>query len=331
MISSFGLRIIFLLLITGGTVAITGDYMGRLAGRKHLRFLHLRPRHTAYIFTVLTGILIVSITMLIILTISQDARTALFGMDKIRNELRDKGRELATKTEEISKINQELEKARLEVINLEKTKSQLKHEIDLSRKSKALFQVGDSLLSSVIMAGPEKEKIEQGLRQILSAADTYVRSLGPTERPFLIFIAPAEFDRAASSLQDRDGEQIVIVRVKQNTLLGEVVPVYFEILANRLIYKAGTPIADAAISPKLSAAEIEIEIKKLLSETHTSAKLAGIIPDPDGIIGKAPYSQIYSLARKIKSYRTHVAISTTAKKDTYAIGPLEVDFSLQAK
>ncbi|MFA6548758.1 MAG: DUF3084 domain-containing protein [Candidatus Margulisiibacteriota bacterium] len=331
MISSFGIRIILLLLVAGGAVAITGDYMGRLAGRKHFRFLQLRPRHTAYIFTVFTGVLIVSITMLIILTISQDARTALFGMDKIRSELREKGNELSAKTEEIAKINQALEKSRLEITSLEKTKSQLKREIDLSRKSKVLFQVGEPLLNSVIKAGPEKDKLEQGLRQILSAADAYVRSLGPAKKQFLIFVAPEEFDRAAAFLQKQAGENIVIVRVKQNTLLGEVVPVYFEIIANRLIYKSGTPIADTTISSKLSAAEIEIAIKTLLSETHAAAKAAGIIPDPDGAIGKAPYSQIYALAKKIKASNKTVNVITTAQKDTYAIGPLEIDFSLQVK
>ncbi|MFH1577416.1 MAG: DUF3084 domain-containing protein [Candidatus Margulisiibacteriota bacterium] len=349
MIFTFGTKIILLLLLIGGTIAIAGNYIGRAIGRRRLTVFKLRPRHTAYAITILSGILIVFTTMGVILIVSQDARTALFGLEELRRGVTEKNVQLAETKKELAQriierttIEQELTaiqkdltrsktnlaRAKREIAALEKTKEKLGQEVEVARKGRVLFKVGEVLLTSLIQAGPEKDKLEAGLRQILSATDTYVRSFGIKSDKHLVFISPEEFDQAVAMLAERRGENIISVTATRNTLFGEEVPIRLEVSANTLIYKAGEKIAEAPISPSLSVPEIEQEIKRLLAITHLSAKKAGVLPDASGTVGNVPYARIFALAKKIKSYKKGVNLRTFAKENTYAVGPLEVDFKI---
>jgi len=346
---TFGVRIILLLLIIGGITALLGDYIGRIIGRKRLTIFNLRPRKTAYAITVITGVLIVFMTIGIILTISKDARTALFGLDELRTEVREKSRllkktkyELALKVTEKETIDQELisaqnklattkedlKEAKHEIVALQKTKGKLTKQVEVSRRGKVLFKVGDVLLTSVIQAGPEKAKLELGLKQILSATDAHVRSFGKTSKQHLIYISPKDFKTTVARLQKRHGEQIITVIATRNILLGEVVHTRFNIAQNRLVYSAGTEIAQAAISPEISIPEIEQKIMRLLAASNQIAKEAGVLPDASGSVGRVPYATISSLAKKIKAQKKIVQLKTLAKNNTYSIGPLVVDFKI---
>lgn len=84
---SFGLRIILLLIIISGAIAWVGDNLGRTIGRKRLSLFGLRPRTTATITTLISGTLISLISLAVILVISPDARTGLFGLDQLRAQI----------------------------------------------------------------------------------------------------------------------------------------------------------------------------------------------------------------------------------------------------
>lgn len=91
------------MIVIGGLVALVADGMGRKIGKKRLSFLGLRPRHTATLITVAAGVLIPILTI-----------AAIFGLS---GEVRDwiqKGRgaieEVKAKTEQVSKLNQQVQK-----------------------------------------------------------------------------------------------------------------------------------------------------------------------------------------------------------------------------
>ena len=332
---SFGLQLVVILIVIAGIIAYVGDYLGTKIGKRRLTLLGFRPHHTAIFITIISGILIALITFTVILSFSQEARTAFFGLEKLRKELSQKSLQLEQKVEEINKIDIELssahanlEKARKEIAQLEKARNKLSRQIEVSRKGKILFNVGEILLTSVVTAGPEKEKLEGGLRQILSAADAYVRTFGANKQEHLIYISPDNFNLALESLEKNQGENIAQVLVLQNTLFGEIVPVHFSIYPNRVIYKSGAVIAKRVIPPSLSTSEIEREIRQLLALTHQSALQAGVIPDASGSVGSIPYNQISSLAKKVSAYKQEVRVESQAKKDIYSLGPLEVELKL---
>lgn len=83
----FGLRLILILAVVGGLIAFIGDKLGSKIGKKKLSVFGLRPYHTSVLMTVITGILIASITLVTMAVASDSARTAMFGMEKLQNEL----------------------------------------------------------------------------------------------------------------------------------------------------------------------------------------------------------------------------------------------------
>ena len=55
--------VIGLLVVMCGGIAYMGDLLGRRMGKKRLSLFGLRPRHTAVVFTIATGMLIAAVTL----------------------------------------------------------------------------------------------------------------------------------------------------------------------------------------------------------------------------------------------------------------------------
>lgn len=79
----YGFVLIVVLVVTGGVIAFIGDRVGSRVGKKKLSLFGLRPRHTSVIVTVVTGILITTLTFVILAGASDNVRTALFGMEQL--------------------------------------------------------------------------------------------------------------------------------------------------------------------------------------------------------------------------------------------------------
>ncbi|OGC24367.1 hypothetical protein A2291_02450 [candidate division WOR-1 bacterium RIFOXYB2_FULL_42_35] len=326
---SFGLSTILLLLIVAGVIAYVGDNLGRSIGRKRISLFKMRPRHTAIAFTVVTGALIAFLTLTLLLIISTDARTALFGLEKLKTELKQTHLELNQKISEKDQIDLALRKAGLEIRSLEQTKKKLNEQVNIAQHADLLFKAGDTIVTSLINAGPEQAKLELGLKQILSAADAYIRGLGIESSQQLLFISPQNFGLTVKTLQLSQEQQIIKVIANKNTIWGDPVEVYFETLTNKLIYKAKQPVAQIEIKPGLSQPEIEQKIKAFLAHLNNLGKAAGIAPDTKGSVGSISYSNIFSLAEKIAGTKTSVIVQAVAKDNIYTIGPLEIDLKIK--
>ena len=83
----FGVGLILILAIMGGAIAFLGDKLGSKIGKKKLSIFGLRPHYTSILMTIITGIAVAAVTMGSLTLASNDVRTALFGMTKLRNEL----------------------------------------------------------------------------------------------------------------------------------------------------------------------------------------------------------------------------------------------------
>ena len=65
-----GVLLIPLLISLSGAIALVGNAVGRNIGRRRLSLVGLRPRYTAQIVTVVTGMLITIVTLIVVLLIS---------------------------------------------------------------------------------------------------------------------------------------------------------------------------------------------------------------------------------------------------------------------
>ncbi|MBR0260869.1 MAG: DUF3084 domain-containing protein [Selenomonadaceae bacterium] len=106
-----GIYLILVMIITGGAIAFIGDKLGTKIGKKRLSIFGLRPRHTSMVVTVVTGCFITALSIGFMVLISQNVRTALFGMDELRQTMDATLAELDEATENLFKAQTEFERA----------------------------------------------------------------------------------------------------------------------------------------------------------------------------------------------------------------------------
>ena len=105
---------IAVIVIVAAVVATLGDRVGRLAAKRHVAFLGLRPRLAAAWIAVFTGVLISLATLGLVSLISRDAREMLFHFDEIKSQIKQLSTEVKTleyNRQSLAKDNRELERS----------------------------------------------------------------------------------------------------------------------------------------------------------------------------------------------------------------------------
>lgn len=135
----YGIALILALTIAGGAIAFIGDRLGTKIGKKKLSLFGLRPKHTSTIVTIATGLLITITTFGIMAAVSENVRTALFGMEKLNRRMEETQTKLSAANEQLGKAQQETEKSQAALKQSQEDISRLsKQQADLEKKTTAL-------------------------------------------------------------------------------------------------------------------------------------------------------------------------------------------------
>ena len=164
-----GIYLILVMIVTGGAIAFIGDKLGTKIGKKRLSIFGLRPRHTSMIVTVVTGCFITGSTIGFMALISQNVRTALFGMDELRQTMDATLAELDEATENLFKAQTEFERANE---NLRESKDEiesLKSEQDELRAESDRLKEGNEQLESTNAALAAQNENLSGTNAALEA------------------------------------------------------------------------------------------------------------------------------------------------------------------
>ena len=331
----FALQTLVILLVLGGAVAFVGDRIGHRIGKKRLTFFGLRPRYTAIAITVLSGAMISVFTGLILFSISADVRIALFGLDKLKEDIRDKTNELESIKKDKGSLQKELlalisqlNSSKKEIKDLNTTKVRLSEEIETARSGFVLFKVNEVITTSVIESSPDRNIVNTRLKEVLAATDSIIKKAINGERKQYVIMKDAELEEAVAFVQKIPGQVIVRVVSASNALFAEDIPVHFELFENLPVYKKLDKIASATINGNRSLAEIEQDIKVLLAQVSDAAIEKGILPDASGSVGNIAYSRIFEVSKEIKAQKKTVNVEVYTEKNTYTIGPLEINLRL---
>ncbi len=149
----YGVLLIVVLIITGGVIAFIGDRLGTKIGKKRLSIFGLRPRHTSIVVTIFTGICITTLTFGVMAAVSENVRTALFGMETLNRNMRETRQKLDRVSEDLAAAQKEQEAA---LAALEKSKQDvesLKEQQGELEKESQRLQEGNKLLAE------EKEEL----------------------------------------------------------------------------------------------------------------------------------------------------------------------------
>ncbi len=328
----FAFQLILVILIVSGLIAYIGDKVGRYIGRKRLSFLRLRPRYTAITITVFTGALIALLTGIVLFSVSSDVRTAFFGLDKLKKLISERTVELdkikADRQEllsEIEKLNQTVTESRKEIELLLKTKDNLTNEIMTARSGNLLYRVGDVITFSVISPTGDPDTTRGDLTKLLAETDDIIRKMVGTSKKQLISMPESELDEAVKYIEDHKGGVVARILAASNIVIGEEIPVHFELIENRLVLKKGEVVSTALINGEKKVSEIEQDIKQLLAQVNNIAMRKGIIPDAEGSVGQIPYSRIFEVSKSISARKKSVRVNVVSESDTYAVGPLDIE------
>lgn len=109
---SGGEVLIVAVLILGAVIATLGDRIGTRVGKARLSLFKLRPRKTATLVTIITGILISASTLGILLAANNQLRTGLFRLGTIQRLLRTTSTELEQARTQKGQVERELTKSR---------------------------------------------------------------------------------------------------------------------------------------------------------------------------------------------------------------------------
>lgn len=169
------------ILIIGGLIATVGDRIGTRVGKKRLSLFKLRPKNTAVLVTILTGVGIAGSTLGILFLADDGLRKGVFELENIQKDLRRKREQLKGAETQITQVTGELSQAknqqaeaqkRLEDTNknlLEANKKQKQTQAQLNRTITQQAQTASALRGTQSRLGQVESRYQQVAGQYLQA------------------------------------------------------------------------------------------------------------------------------------------------------------------
>jgi uncharacterized protein (DUF3084 family) len=261
--------IVFLILL-GGLIAPFGDILGTKIGKARFSILKLRPKKTATIITVITGGFISSISIGLLILVSEEFRQRLFVDIPFLQRTLDESKKALIPLQEERK---ELEN---KIIQKEKELNQLKNNVNEFRRGNIVIQRGQTLFLAEINP---TSNIKLELAKIFNEADKFVRKIvtpSNKESKNILLWKPSDITKI-ENVATKGGNWILLIKSATNVLKGDnYVFVSPDLLVNKFIVRKGEIITSSIFGKNdLNLKSINLKIKSLLRETRNEIKLKG--------------------------------------------------------
>lgn len=276
----YGVVLILVLVITGGAIAFIGDRLGTKIGKKKLSIFGLRPRHTSIVITIITGILITTLTFIALAAASENVRLALFGMEKLNNEMHQAQTNLAQASADLVTANAAKDKARDDLLV---TKENLE---ELQTKQTELLQRNNQLEAGNKVLEANNEQLLASNRDLESAKGALqAQNAGLEQSNTELNENNGKLSAANTTLEER------------NKTLGEGLQMIRE---GDIVYQAGEIISSGVIAKGKDKQSVAAEMASLvyLANRNVTEK-TGIRKDDGGIwIYQKEYEQAIETLEK---------------------------------
>ena len=300
-----GLIVLPLLILVSGAVAYVGNLVGRATGRRRLTIFGLRPRSTAQIITIVTGMLITIITVASVLAVSQDARTGLFRLSELREQIENaEARLREVKGGDIGYLrNQEVFRT---ILDGRLPQDEILHRLDAMRLRAVDFAVGNGIAPDLVTGA--------------------VLSLYPPN---------ASWEAITRLIAGRGGDTIVRIVSLENTLRGESLRVFVQLVDRKVAYKKGAVLAGGTIDGRRSREQIGLDLLGLADKAADSAGVsARLLSPPFARITDPPLVQVdiddhRRAIGDIQARGRLVDLQVVAGRDITSETPLIVSFMIQ--
>jgi len=261
--------IVFLILL-GGLIAPFGDLLGTKIGKARFSILKLRPKKTATIITVITGGFISSISIGLLILVSEEFRQRLFvDIPFLQKTLDESKKALVPLQEERKKLENK-------IFQKEKELNQLKNNINEFRRGNIVIKRGQTLFIAEINSS---SNIKLDLTKIYNEADKFVQKIvNPInkESKNILLWRPSDITKI-ESVASKGGNWILLIKSATNVLKGDnYVFVSPDLLVNKYIVRKGDVITSSIFEENaLNLKSINSKIQSILRETRDEIKLKG--------------------------------------------------------
>lgn len=288
------------LILVSGLVAFVGNLVGRNIGRRRLAIFGLRPRHTAQLVTVITGMLITVVTLAVVLLVSNDARQALFHLQEVRRQVAE-------------------QEAKLKAL-----------------QTRDVLYLHDQEVLRTVVDGREPATVVRNKVQAffdLAVQAARQRGVAPGLDGTAVRMYPSglTMEDVAQDIIERHESMVVRMIATENTVRGEPLQATVIGFPNILVFKAGETIGTKAFDGKGSRQQIEAGLLELTAQVAALAKQRGIISPAFALTSNPPDVRLdpavlLSTLERVQAMRRPVEVSVAVSGDTYTIGPVNVGF-----
>jgi len=288
------------LILVSGLVAFIGNVVGRSIGRRRLAVLGLRPRYTAQIITVITGMLIAIVTLAVVFLVSNDARQAVFHLQEIRQQI----------------TQQEAQLRALQVSDI-------------------IYLRDQEVLRTVVDGAEPAAAVNNRVQAFFDLASQSARQRGAAPGPdgAAVRMSPPGVTIAdvAQDIVERHASMVVRMIATQNTVRGQPLEATVIGFPNRLVFSEGETIAERRLDGAASRRQVEAGLLDLSARVAATAKSRGVISPPFALATSPPDVRLdpavlLATLDRVQGHRGALDIRVVALADTYTIGPVVLTF-----
>lgn len=320
---------ILTLVVVSALIAYMGDTLGTYVGKKRLTVFGLRPKVSALVITVITGIAITLFTLTVAAILSEDVKIALFSLDKLKSEISELSLETLSLTEERDNLEQEKQTLLQDVQRLNSI-------VRIKETESVVFRKDEPLAARVIQANLEPAEVMRQLTDLIIELIARVRSRGVNVLDEITFFEEnrAQIRTMAEHMARSEQELVVGTIAGENINVGEHLGnVRFIVLPNNLIFRQNQEIASIQIDGRQNRGAIAGAFKSFMDEINEEVVNLGMIANPltgkFGDLSSESMISFYDMVNRISALNREVILIAVVPEDTYAIGPLNVIFRFE--
>lgn len=292
-----GVLFILVILLLSGLIAYVGDRLGHIIGKKRLSWLNLRPRHTAIVFTVLTGLAISAITLGLLLTLNQSLADGLFNYSQRVAEFEEQIGQLDTSykllqaqrvaTEDrLLSVRQDLAEAQVQREEAQSRLAELTDQRDrlLAQRqdTEAKLTEANQRLSATQASLEAESKKLTAIQAEAQAAQAQVKELAAERANLQQSLETAETERTAAQAAVNDLQvQKDDLQTQKEDLQTEISSLFAQAVQLRrgeVAIVSGELLAARVIPGSLPPAELRVAVNNVLAVAESRARQLGAQP-----------------------------------------------------
>lgn len=267
------MRTILFLVIVSGFIAYVGDRLGFRVGKLRLSVFGLRPRNTAILISILTGMLITLVSFGFLAMVSEEARIGLFQIERIRANL-------ATLRDENAALESDRDRLSAEVRILDNDLFHLRKQVDALKSGELVFQKDEVLGYLPLAGGGDPAKALAEVRGLIANGRATVEKLGMTVKPLEEIWAPMAGTIETFVRALEPGARVVFVlRSRERVAKGEELSLNLQAVAETVLFHRGDAL-DGDIDATGDRESIRRQVLAFYDEISDLALEKGMLLDP---------------------------------------------------